>query len=348
MDARDQDPLALLTNHQDAIDACLRRQHVPAVDVPDLRQEVYRQAIKYLETHEVRAMSTFLQRIAERVAADYWKKRAVHERAAPRLAEEDLADSNPEHECNDAEIKRHLEDILESLETHDPRGRAILRAWFVDDLTTKEIAAEFKLPMSTAHHLLTKAVATLAEEFRKRGITSRTILPLIDESHMHDGAAEAGGTTDKPEAPVTFTAPVPPPAPQPGGRARRVLSMLASAAAGGLVVFLLMRSPQAVARLSPIFVTVATSGEPGAPGGILEHDRAVVCPEVAPAPAPAPPSRGGAPPEADINAKNRHLARIIKAAEARGDCETANKLRRELTGAFAAAFATHGPCKPTP
>ncbi|MDI1484708.1 sigma-70 family RNA polymerase sigma factor [Polyangium sp. y55x31] len=347
MDAPDQDPLALLTNYQDAIDACLRRQHVPAVDVPDLRQVVYQLAIQYLETHEVQAMSAFLQRIAERVAADYWKQRKIHERAAPRLAEEDLAASNPEHEYNEAEIQRHLDDILDTLEARDPRGRALLRARFGHNKKTKEIAAEFNLPTSTAHHLVTKAVSTLAEEFKKRGIRSRSVLPFIQESHTHDGPAEAGGTTDKPEAPVTFTAPIPPSTP-PSERAWRVLSMLASAAAGALVVFLLMRSAQPVARLSPIFVTVAASGEPSTPGGLLEQDRAFVCPEVVQAPAPAPPSHGGAPPEADINAKNRHLARIIKAAEARGDCETANKLRQELTGAFAAAFATHSPCRPTP
>ncbi|TKD03455.1 RNA polymerase sigma factor [Polyangium fumosum] len=348
MDAPDQDPLALLTNYQDAIDAWLRKQHVPAVDVPDLRQEVYRLAILYLQDHEVQAMSSFLQRITERVAADDWKKRGIQSRKAPKLTEEDVAPSNPEHEYNEAEIQRHLDEILAALEASDPRGRALLRARFGHNKKTKEIAAEFHLATSTAHHLVTKAVATLAEEFKKRGIRSRSVLPFVEESHTHDGSTEAGGAGDKADAPVTFGAPSRPSTPPPNDRAQRALSMLGSAAAGALIVFLLMRGAHPVARLSPIVVTVAASGEPSTPGGIIEPDRACVCPEVVSAPVPATTPQGGAPAAADINATNRELGRIIKAAEARGDCETANKLRRRLTGAFAAAFATHGPCKPTP
>ncbi len=347
MDARDQDPLAILTNYHAAIDTCLRRKHIPAVDIPDLRQEVYRQAIQYLETREVQAMSSFLQTIAERVAADYWDKRAIHERAAPRLAEKDLAPSNPEHEHNEAEILRHLEEILAVC---DPRSRALVLARFFDNLKLEELAARFDMPRSTAHLQLTQAVAALADEFKRRGITSRMVLPFLEQTHANGGSAEPGRTTDKAESSVSFAAPIAPTVRPPSRRGRVVAQMAASAAFGGLLVYLLMQSAQPLARLSPIFVTVAAHGEPSLPGGIYEQDRPLVCPEVVPAPAPAPPSPAAppSPTDANINAKNRHLARIIKAAEARGDCETANKLRAQLTGAFAATFAQHGPCLSTP
>ncbi|MRG98292.1 RNA polymerase sigma factor [Polyangium spumosum] len=346
MDAHDRDRLAILTTHQGAIDAQLRKKNIPANDVPDLRQEVYRRALKYLSKREITdAVKGLLVRTAESVAADYWNERGIERRAAPKLAEDDVAPSNPEHEYNEREIRKHLTEILELCE---PRGRAVLWARFAQNMTLDQIAKTMGVPKSTAHDLTERTLAELAEEFRRRGITRRMILPLVERTGEHGGPASPPGGTDKGEAPVSFAAPVAPSVRPPGGWSRPVLYVTSGAALGGLIVYLLMHSAAPLARLSPVIVTVAAAGQPSVQGGILGVDRPLVCPEVVAAPGPASPPPPVSPGQPEINAKNRHVARAIMAAEERGDCETANKLRRELTGAFAATFELRGACKLTP
>ena len=347
MDARDGDPLAILTTHQAAIDAHLRRMNIPASDVPDLRQEVYRRVVQYLTGRELTdAIKGLLLRIAESVAADYWAERGVQSRGAPKLAEEDVAPSNPEHEYNEREIKKHLAEILDLCE---PRGRAVLWARLVENKTLAQIAETFGMPKSTAHDLTERTLAALAEEFRKRGITSRTVLPIVVEKMREQGdPTEQAGGTDKGEAPVSFAAPVTPSVRPPDDYRKPALYAAGGAALGGLIVYLLMQSVVPLARLSPIFVTVASEGQPSVQGGILRTECPLVCPEVVAPSGPASPPPPSGPGQPKIDAKNRHLARAIMAAEERGDCETANKFRRELTGAFAATFERRGPCSPTP
>ncbi|MDI1437474.1 sigma-70 family RNA polymerase sigma factor [Polyangium sorediatum] len=347
MDARDRDRLAILTTHEAAIDATLRKKNIPASDIPDLRQEVYRRVLTYLAEREITdAVVGLLVRTAESVASDYWKAQGIALRGAPKLAEDDVAPSNPENEYNEREIRKHLDEILELCE---PRGRAVLRARFVQNMTLAQIAKTFGMSKSTAHDLTERTLAALAEAFRKRGITSRAVLPVIvEKAHQQGGTTEQAGGTDKGEAPVSFAAPVTPSVRPPDDFRKPALYTLGGAALGGIIVYLLMQSVVPLARLSPIFVTVAATGQPSVQGGILGMECPLVCPEVVAPSGPASPPPPSGPGQPKIDAKNRYLARAIMAAEERGDCETANKLRRELTGAFAATFELRGACKPTP
>lgn len=349
MDTQDRAIFEELNKFESKIDARLRRKGIPDADRPDLLQAVYERTIKYLKSNKARNLGGLLLTIADRVAADYWDEREIHERAAPQLIEEEASPYSLEEDLNDQQIRFHLNQILEGV-SH--QARALLIAYFTEGQKLEQIAARFGTSKSTAHDKIAKTVEELAAEFARRKITSRALLPFDEKTIEREPASDRG------EADGPFARPVPP-RPRPKSEPWKTPAIFVlGGALGALIVFLLLQHAQPLVNLEPIVLTVATPAghgaapspvEPSTPELTLEQQRALLCPE--PPPAPAAPAPRPSPPDPGtpkINARNRHLARIIEAAEERGDCETANKLRGELTGAFAAAFAERPPCKPTP
>jgi len=323
-----KDPLDVLTKHEGRLEGWLRLRNIPPSDVPDLRQEVYRRAVQYLQSREMTEdVGGLLHKIMAGVVSDYFvdKKQSVEGEA--RLAEEE-GPPNPENEVAEREMKEKLDAIIG---TFPKRHQAVLRARFEDDLSPAEISASLGIPLATVKRLINNALDACLAAMKKKGITFPLLVPLVDQNRAKNDAQRSA------EESIPW---------------RKIFDLAIAAAAGGLIVYLLTRTATPLATFNPIVMSVATTtegtpAEYSAPGSVLDRDRPFICPEP-PAPVLPPPSGRNAQSDPKVDPRPRLLAQAASRAYDQGDFETAKKLASKVGGAFGEELANKGAKKPEP
>lgn len=334
MDAKRKELGALLIAKTGDVVKHLRYRGIPAVDLPDLAQEVFRRAFEYLLAHGVEGdIGALLRKIGDDLTKDYYRRADTRATYAPTLAEEDLAPTNPEAEFVQHETDLKLHEVIEDL----PSPFRDLFAWkFIDNLTNKEIAGILRVSEVTVERRCAQLVHTIEKALRRRGITSPLVVPFEHGENHAQGAGDPDETTDPRLALIRPASTSPPPS---RGAWREIGKAVTWAAVGGFLVWLFLRPTTPAPHLSPlVHVSPASftfTAPTVAPKPFLEPP---VCPVVAPPP-PSPvqgsPEAGGEP---KVDPTPRQIARLCEAAIERGDEVERKRWCSKVTGAFRKAF----------
>jgi RNA polymerase sigma-70 factor (ECF subfamily) len=158
-----------------------RRRGVPQQDCEDVAQEVYLAAIGQMRGDKFRGESglgTWLDGIAQRKIADYWRSRARDGRFAPIASPNQADDATGSEEMTEAaphqlksEVEYHLVlQVREALERMPPPERALLLLKLLEGYTIEEISRATGLTVNQVSGRLFRA----EERFRHllRGETS--------------------------------------------------------------------------------------------------------------------------------------------------------------------------------
>ena len=336
MDKNRRDVLGVLTTHEARIEKWLRIRGIPKDTIPDLRQEVYEKALEYLAERELTsAVGGLLRKIARSVAAKYFEQAAIHARAVPKLAEDPISPSNPEQDAVERQMSGDLESIIS---TFDVRSQEILRAKFIDELSPEEIAESLNVSLSTVKRHVALALSACFAALQKKG-HHLALAPLLMEAlTTHD---PEGSPPSAPAARAASSLPASFPQPAPSNFWQNFGLTLSGAAAGGIIVYLLMRSTLAHMELPPIIIATSQPTECTMPAGIWEN-RALTCPEAVtapPPPAPPPPRSTPTPAAPKSDATPRLRAQAAARALEEGDYETAKMFLKGLEGPFADEIA---------
>ncbi len=150
---------AIYLEHAPSVLRWVRRLAGPGADVEDLAQEVFLRVHRSLPTFRGESQArTWLYRIVVRVVMRQRRRRL-------RLAQEDELSPSPRPSPEDELGARRSEAILyRALDQLDPRQRALLVAFELEELTGTEIAAALGIKRSTLWVQLHRARAALQEE----------------------------------------------------------------------------------------------------------------------------------------------------------------------------------------
>ncbi|MRG97831.1 sigma-70 family RNA polymerase sigma factor [Polyangium spumosum] len=320
--------LQLLATYQRKIDRWLRNRHVPAQDMPDLSHDIYVRTLHQLEGKEITdKLGGLLHLNMRSVVSEYRERGKTRNKAAPliEIEFEDAGPSDPEQEAYERQKIKTLEAILSKLPT---RQQEFVRARHLDGLPAAEIAESFGVSSATVFRELAAALAALRRELERVGITSPLVLPFHSQDIRHEGSAgEAWSSATEPRREKDHRGWL------------HVPTFLGGAAAGAIVVYLLLHRAMTLAELPPIVLNVAATSADTMPAGVFEQLAPPVCPEpVAPScPPPSSPAPEAGQPK--INPKPRFVAQACNLALERGDHEEAKRICPLATGGFGALIA---------
>lgn len=184
------DPLAMDDLYQmscRAVTGMLRRK-IRDEDVRlDLAQETYLRAFMHLEQlQDPDKFVPWVKRIAFNLAMDYHRKQQAARRKAPVLTEsvEDLEIEDvrpnllPENVLDREETQRLLNEMLDALPEEQ---RICLILYYVEEMSTGEIAEELGVPVATVKSRLNYAkrkLQSMQADMEKRGIDLRGLAPV--------------------------------------------------------------------------------------------------------------------------------------------------------------------------
>ena len=140
-------------------------------DSTEASQDTFIKAYRSIRTFDQRAkLTTWLYRIAYRTALDYLKKRKVNRQIVLNiLPHTGPGIENPETDTDPSDLKRIVGDCLGLL---DPEDAALLRLFYLKEMTLKEIMAITGLSISNAKIRLFRARKKLRKLLSIRGINS--------------------------------------------------------------------------------------------------------------------------------------------------------------------------------
>jgi len=147
----------------------LDRLGVPLHDRSDVAQEVFLAAHQSFHTYDpLRSRpERWLNKITVHIAAHY-RDRALHRRE--ELTAEDPSDVADEQPSADEQLSTEEErrELLELLDSVPPELRSVLIAHDIDDVPMTEIAAQRRIPVSTAYKWRARALNALAAVLSER------------------------------------------------------------------------------------------------------------------------------------------------------------------------------------
>jgi RNA polymerase sigma-70 factor, ECF subfamily len=154
----------LLNRHEKPLLYYLRRLVPNADDALDLHQEVWVDAFRGLKSLQIpEAFRAWLYRIAHHKAARFMWNGIREERAVDSLAEDHIGFSEFDTEFNlDAEV------LHKALEVLSPNHREILVLHYLQDLTTREVAAILNCPPGTVKSRLYHARLELRKVIERK------------------------------------------------------------------------------------------------------------------------------------------------------------------------------------
>ncbi|MDI1484354.1 sigma-70 family RNA polymerase sigma factor [Polyangium sp. y55x31] len=328
MDEERNQRLKLLATHQRKIEHWLRTRHVPAQDMPDLCHDIYVRTLHQLEGKEITdKLGGLLHLNMRSVVSEYRERGKTRNKAVPliELEIEDIAASDPEQKAYERQKIKTLEAILSKLPA---RQQEFVCARHLDGLPVAEIAESFGVSSATVFRELAAALVALRRELERVGITSPVVLPFHSQDIRHEGSAgEAWSNITEPRREKDHRGWL------------HVPTFFGGAAAGAIVVFLLLHRATMLAELPPIVLNVAATNEHTTPAGVLEQLAPPVCPEPVSPQCPPPAGPAPAPDQPKINGRPRFAAQACDRALERGDLEEAKRICPQATGAFGAALA---------
>jgi RNA polymerase sigma factor (sigma-70 family) len=141
---------------------------VPRQDSRDVAQDVAVAALRSAHTYNpaVARPERWMNGIAVHTVA-HWRDRARHRHEVVTDPEEDerRLDETPTAEEQIGAEERRL-DVLDSIQRLHPADRSLLIAHDIDGIPMSEIAAQLRIPLSTAYKWRARALAALAELLR--------------------------------------------------------------------------------------------------------------------------------------------------------------------------------------
>lgn len=344
MDAKRKELGDLLIAKKNDVESIFWKRGIPGADIPDLVQEVFGRAFEHLSEHGVEGNGmALLRKIASDLARDYNDRARTRTKYAPKIVEEDLAPSNPERDLAQQEIHKKLN---ETIDAFPEDVRELLHDKIVEELTYEEIAKARRVSESTVKRRVADFLAECEEALRRKGVTSPLVVPFTSGENDVEGPGSSRDTTD-PRLALVATVASPAVVPPEQTRSRWMVAVkgAACAAAGGFVVWLLMRAAIPAGHVSPVvhvsaplFSSYAASASMPARLAPLPVEARPVCPE-----APAvPPCSAARPPAAGLpegDPSQRYTARACEAALDRGDKVEIQRWCSKVTGPFADALA---------
>jgi RNA polymerase sigma-70 factor (ECF subfamily) len=107
---------SLFAEHRHRIERWLAKKGIPQRDAPDLVQEIFRRAYQRWDPAKISNIAGWLHGIARNVMADYLEKVQAQAAVSHRLAEDEEAPSNPERDTSEREIDLLVTKIIDALD----------------------------------------------------------------------------------------------------------------------------------------------------------------------------------------------------------------------------------------
>jgi len=161
----------LHARHAGRVTAYLLPSGFARPDADDLCQETFLRAFKSMHTFDP-ARGTpagWLAAIARNVARRRWERRKSPSNFDPELAEEMLADDNP-NPGGSSEAREEIDAVRSCVEALPPELGGVVRLRYVEGRTTRGVAAATGIPESTVRSLLGQARVLLEKCLRGKGV----------------------------------------------------------------------------------------------------------------------------------------------------------------------------------
>lgn len=148
-------------SHADFVWASLSRLGVTTDDLPDQTQEVFVVVHRRLDSFDGSArMTTWLFGICLHVAQNWRRHRRRHPESPTEVIEREGSDASPEEQASDAQARRTLAHILDTME---PARRAVFVMFELEGLSCVEIGEMLGVPVGTVYSRLHAARASFQE-----------------------------------------------------------------------------------------------------------------------------------------------------------------------------------------
>lgn len=148
-------------SYADFVWASLSRLGVVPDDLPDQTQEVFIVVHRRLDSFDgTSRMTTWLFGICLHVAQNWRRHRRRHPESPAEVIEREGFDASPEEQASDAQARRLLARILDTLE---PARRAVFVMFELEGLSCVEISEMLGVPVGTVYSRLHTARASFQE-----------------------------------------------------------------------------------------------------------------------------------------------------------------------------------------
>lgn len=141
-------------------------------DAEDVTQEIFVQLLRSLPDYRRQGLKTWLSRIAMSRSIDYKRKRSrLHEDLTARERMEIAAlhpmEPGPERQLLNKERRSHLYGLMHQM----PEGyRAIVRAYYLQEKTYREIASEQNMALKTVESKLYRAKKWMRKHWKEEDL----------------------------------------------------------------------------------------------------------------------------------------------------------------------------------
>lgn len=160
----------LVRTHQGLVARALARAGVAERDVPDLAQEVFIVAQRRLPQWEGRAkLSTWLYRVALRVASDHRRRAYQRRELLPGLDDAALAAPTPQQ--LELERREQVLQLCAALDQLSDEHRQAVVGYDIEELSVAELAARARVPHKTVYSRLYAARRMLRQLLLAQGYT---------------------------------------------------------------------------------------------------------------------------------------------------------------------------------
>jgi RNA polymerase sigma-70 factor (ECF subfamily) len=247
----------LVRTHHGLVTRALARAGVAERDLPDLAQEVFIVAQRRLPEWEGRAkLSTWLYRVALRVASDHRRRAYQWRETLPGLDEDALAAPSPQQ--LELERREQVLQLCAALDQLSTEHRQTLVGFDLEELSVAELAERAQVPHKTVYSRLYAARRMLRQLLLAQGYTLLVRLLIKPRQCLAAWRVPSCWLAQAPLAlclallapplPPQPTTPSPAPAAQRVSAAQHVASVTPAAAARLLPSAAALRKPPRVAR----------------------------------------------------------------------------------------------------